>query len=94
MIPNPGLATKPLRRALVQIFNLRPEKPCDYLLSCCYRLSAKEDSRYSVRRSLTPSLSRTALPNRALSQQLPITNYSAGAVRSARVSKSAQSSGR
>jgi len=42
-------------RTLVQFFNLKPEKPCDYLLSCFYRFSAEDDSPgNSVRRSLTP----------------------------------------
>ena len=42
-------------RTLVEFFNLKPEKPCGYLLSCFYRFSALDDSPgNSLRRSLTP----------------------------------------
>jgi hypothetical protein len=42
-------------RALGEFFNLKPEKPCGYLLSCLYRFSAEDDSHgNSLRRSLTP----------------------------------------
>ncbi len=42
-------------RTLVQFFNLKPEEPCDYLLSCFYRFSAEDDSPgNSLRRSLIP----------------------------------------
>ncbi len=42
-------------RTLVQFFDLKPEKPCAYLLSCFYRFSAEDDSPgNSLRRSLTP----------------------------------------
>ena len=50
-----SLQTGECWRSFVEFFNLKPEKPCQYLLSCLFRFSALDDSPgNSLRHALVP----------------------------------------
>lgn len=63
-------------RSLVEFFDLKPDKPCQYLLSCLFRFSAEDDSPgNSLRHALVPLMIEHRLTGNYFGPAIPLATF-------------------